>query len=138
MEKTAKITRTTFKTVWTPQNGGNPVYYHEIELDNGDRGQIGCKEKEPAKINPGNSITYTIEADGHGGQKIKAVNTSTAVGGWKSGGGKPIVDPRIAMISFSTSYAKDLIIANKADLSKLHELSEKIFQNMIKLYETIK
>lgn len=79
-----------------------------------------------------------IEADGRGGQKIKAVNPVQQGGGnWKSGG-KPVVDPRVAMISFSTSYAKDLIIADKAKIDQLPALSEKIFQNMIKLYETIK
>ncbi len=138
MEKTAKITRTVFKTIWNNPKGGQ-VFYHEIELDNGDSGQIGCKEQNPSKINPGNDITYTIEADGRGGQKIKAVNPvqQSGGGGWKPQG-KPIIDPRIAMISFSASYAKDLIIAGKADLKQLPELSEKIFQNMIKLYETIK
>lgn len=38
MEKTAKIVRTVFKTIWNNPKGGQ-VFYHEIDLDNGDRGK---------------------------------------------------------------------------------------------------
>jgi hypothetical protein len=42
MEKKAKIKRTVFKNEWTsPQ--GSKVFFHDIELDNGDKGSIGAK-----------------------------------------------------------------------------------------------
>lgn len=72
MEKKAKITRTVFKNEWTGPNGS--VYYHDIELDNGDKGSIGSKEKMPAKLNPGQELTYTIQENPNGADKIKAVN----------------------------------------------------------------
>lgn len=135
MEKKAKITRTVFVSEWTNPQGGQ-VYYHTIELDNGDTGQIGSKEKMPAKLNPGSELTYTIEA-GPRGNKIKAVMAPSS-GGFKPGGGRPVVDPRAQFIGFSASYAKDLVIAGKVDLKDMNLLTERIFDNMAKLYETIK
>lgn len=132
MEKKAKITRTVFTSEWTNPKGGQ-VYYHTIELDNGDTGQIGSKEKMPSKLNPGSELTYTIET-GPRGNKIKAVLPQG--GGFKPG--KPVVDPRAQFIGFSASYAKDLVIAGKVDLRDMNLLTERIFDNMAKLYDTIK
>lgn len=129
MEKTAKITRTVFKNVWNNPKGGQ-IFYHDIELDNGDRGQIGCKEQDPSKINPGNSLTYTIEADGRGGQKIKAVMPVQQGGHW-SKGGKPQQDPKTQMISFAMSYTKDLIVAGKVELKDLEKQFSSIHNQMI-------
>lgn len=117
-EKKAKITRTTFKNEWTPQNGGNTVYYHDIELDNGDKGSIGSKEKMPAKLNPGQELTYTIDAG-----KIKAVQAAT--GGF-GGGGKKGSDPKVQIVGFAMSYTKDLIIGGKVEIKHLQETFEKI------------
>jgi hypothetical protein len=57
-----------------------------------------------------------------------------------TGGKKPYVavDPRIQMIGFSTSYAKDLVCAGKITKEDLSKTSKEIFENMIKLYDTIK
>lgn len=132
MEKTAKITRTTFVSEWlSPQ--GNQVYYHSIELDNGDSGQIGSKEKMPAKLNPGSELTYTIEASARG-NKIKAASDKPAF----KGGGLPTIDPRAQFIGFSAAYAKDLVVAGKMDIKDMNGGAESIFKNMIKLYDTIK
>lgn len=125
MEKKARITRTTFKNSWQGQNG--TVYYHEIELDNGDKGQIGSKEQMPAKLNPGQELTYTIEQTDKG-NKIKAV-------GFK---GKAPVDPRAQFIGFASAYAKDLVVAGKLDMKEMNGGAESIFKNMLKLYELIK
>jgi hypothetical protein len=130
MEKTAKITRTVFKNIWNNPKGGQ-IFYHEIELDNGDSGQIGCKEQTPAKINPGNSLTYTIEADGRGGQKIKAVIPVQQSGGHWPKGNKPQVAPQVQMIGYAMSYCKDLIIAGKADMKDLGSTFEIIYSEMI-------
>lgn len=134
MEKKGKITRTVFVSEWSNPQGGQ-VYYHEIELDNGDKGQIGSKEKMPAKLNPGNELTYTIEASSRG-NKIKAV--SHAQGGGFSRTGKPPIDPRAQFIGFSAAYAKDLVVAGKMELKDMNGGAESIFKNMLKLYDTIK
>jgi hypothetical protein len=135
MEKKAKIVRTVFVSEWNNPKGGQ-IYYHKIELDNGDTGQIGSKEKMPAKLNPGQELHYTIEATDKG-NKIKAVMPVFA-GDSKPGGGRPVIDPRAQFIGFSASYAKDLVIAGKVDLKDMNLLTERIFDNMAKLYETIK
>lgn len=130
MEKTSKITRTIFKNEWANPKGGS-IFYHEIELENGDKGQIGAKDKEPAKLNPGQMLTYTIE-----GNKIKAVvqqNGFNSAGGFK----KTTVDPRVQFIGFSHAYAKDLAVAGKIELKDVAKYSDIFFNNMIKLFQTI-
>lgn len=125
MEKKAKITRTVFKSEWTGPNG--KVYYHDIELDNGDKGSIGSKEKMPSKLNPGQELTYTIESDPRGGFKIKAVN---AQGGGFAGGGRKGPDPKVQIVGFAMSYTKDLIIGGKIEIGKLPETFERIHSLM--------
>jgi hypothetical protein len=125
MEKKAKIKRTVFKNEWKGSNGS--VYYHEVELDNGDKGQIGCKENMPVKLNPGNELTYTIEPDGRGGFKIKAVQQA---GGFSGGGGKKGPDPKVQIVGFAMSYTKDLIIGGKIEIGKLPETFERIHSLM--------
>jgi hypothetical protein len=124
--KTAKITRTVFVSDWAGPNG--PVYYHEIELSNGDKGQIGSKEKMPAKLNPGSELTYTIEETSRG-NKIKAVVENK---GFKPGGGKQ--DPKQAFTTMGYSYAKDLVVAGKLDIKDFHNCAKDIFDNMNKLF----
>jgi hypothetical protein len=123
MEKKAKITRAVFKNKWT--GNGNTVYYHDIELDNGDKGSIGSKEEMPAKLNPGNELTYTIENG-----KIKAVNANTGGGGGFAGGGKKGPDPKVQIVGFAMSYTKDLIVADKVKIDQLPAIFEKIHKLM--------
>lgn len=118
--KKAKITRTIFKSEWNGPNG--QVYYHDIELDNGDKGSIGSKEKMPAKLNPGSELNYTIENN-----KIKAVSPPNASGGnGFSGGGRKGPDPKVQIVGFAMSYTKDLIIGDKIKIDQLGPTFEKI------------
>lgn len=71
-EKKSKIKSYRFVSEWQGEKG--IVYYHEIELENGDKGQIGTKEKNPDKLAVGQELSYTIEATSRG-NKIKAVGT---------------------------------------------------------------
>lgn len=128
MEKSAKITRTVFKNEWKGPNGA--VYYHEVELDNGDKGQIGCKENMPSKLNPGNELKYTIEQDPRGGFKIKSVVEQKQAFSGGGRGGRQQVEPRIQMISFAMSYAKDLAVAGKIDVDKIPNYFKSIYKTM--------
>lgn len=119
MEKKAKIVRTVFKNEWKGDKG--TVFYHEIELDNGDKGQIGTKEQMPAKLNPGQELTYTIEVTDKG-NKIKAVQP--AGGGFAGGNRGP--NPKVQIVGFAMSYTKDLIIADKVKIDQLTGTFEKI------------
>lgn len=131
--KTAKITRTVFVSEWSGPSG--QVYYHQIELDNGDSGQIGSKEKMPSRLNPGGELTYTIESSSRG-NKIKAVTNNNGVPGFT--GKKVFQDPRAQFIGFVHAYAKDLVVAGKVELKDINGAAESMFKNMIRLYETIK
>lgn len=123
MEKKSKITRAVFKNEWTsPQ--GSKVYFHDIELENGDKGSIGAKEQMPSKLNPGQELTYTIE-----GNKIKAVQAPAGGGGF-AGGGKKGPDPKVQIVGFAMSYTKDLIVAGKIEIAKLPETFERIHSLM--------
>jgi hypothetical protein len=125
MEKTAKIVRTVFKNVWNNPKGGQ-VFYHDIELDNGDKGSIGSKEQMPVKLNPGSDLTYTIDAG-----KIKAsLPPQQGAGQWPKGGGKPVVDPKVQMISFALSYTKDLVVAGKIGMADLEKEFTRIYNLM--------
>lgn len=128
MEKTAKITRTTFKQEWKGTNGS--VFYHDIELDNGDKGSVGAKEQMPTKLNPGQSITYTIEI-GDRGNKIKAVQEQKQGGAFFGGGGKKGPDPKVQIVGFAMAYTKDLVVAGKVDIKQLPEIFEKIHALML-------
>lgn len=125
MERKAKITRTVFVSEWTNPQGGQ-VYYHTIELDNGDSGQIGSKEKMPSKLNPGSELTYTIESTARG-NKIKAVMPPNTF----KGGGRPAVEPKVQMISFAMSYCKDLIVGGKVPMNDLEKEFNRIYNAMI-------
>lgn len=124
MEKKAKIIRTVFVSEWNNPQGGQ-VYYHEIELDNGDSGQIGSKEKMPAKLNPGSELTYTIESTSRG-NKIKAVVVQTTQGFKRTA-----PEPRVQMISFTASYVKDLVIADKVKMDEFEKQFNRIYSLMI-------
>lgn len=124
MEKTAKITRTVFKNEWKGDKGS--VFYHEIELDNGDKGQIGTKEHLPTKLNPGQELTYTIESTERG-NKIKAVQPA---GGGGFGGRKGGPDPKAQIVGFAMAYTKDLVMADKIKIGELPAIFEKIHKLM--------
>jgi len=110
--KTAKVTRVEFKREWTGQNG--VVYYHDIELDNGDKGSIGCKSKLPDSIAEGKELSYEITQDGeYNGQprfKIKAVSAKPFSSGGYGGKRDPETDIRIARQS-SLKIASEVILA---------------------------
>jgi hypothetical protein len=126
MEKTAKITRTVFKNEWNNPKGGS-VFYHDIELDNGDKGSIGAKDKEPSKLNPGQEITYTIES-GEKGNKIKAVNTNA--NGFNGAKKQPANNS-----SFALAYSKDILIASWSEHSPKKLSSEDMFKLADKMHE---
>lgn len=125
MEKTSKITRTVFVSEWSGPSG--QVYYHEIELANGDKGQIGSKEKMPAKLNPGSDLTYTIEETARG-NKIKAVAAQGQQGGFQ---GRKAPEPRVQMISFAAAYTKDLVVAGKFGMQDFEKEFNRIYSIMI-------
>ncbi len=96
-QKTAKVTGVLECRKWDGPNG--TLYFHKIELDNGEVGTIG-KKKENA-FNIGDSLTYTSEESQYG-LKFKAAQQGNGFGGGKSSG---------SPASFALSYAKDVMVA---------------------------
>jgi hypothetical protein len=136
MEKKSKVTKVT--KLDKKDSYGNTSFI--IEFDNGDNGFFTSKKEDQSSFIQGQEATYLIEEkEGKAGKKYCKINLPQT--GKPFAGGKPgfvAADPRIQMISFSTSYAKDLVVAGKIKMEDLPKASEDIFKNMIKLYETIK
>lgn len=77
MNKTSKIKSIEFKSEW-PNPRGGVVYYHNIEFENGDKGDIGTKEKDSLRV--GDEIEYTVQSTDKG-NKIKKVSSFQGGGG---------------------------------------------------------
>lgn len=122
MEKTSKITKVEFKNEWLNPKTNTPIFYHNIELENGDKGSIGTKEKLPTKLSQGNELTYTIDGD-----KIKAVAQQT----FKGGGGFKAEPFEHKAAGYSVSYAKDLVCADKIKVEQLLPIADKIYEWLI-------
>lgn len=97
MEKTSKIKSCRFVREWQGQNG--TVYYHAVELENGDKGEVGARKQDPEELQPGKELTYTItsrEFRGNTEYTIKPVRKSGSGGGGK---GAPRDEARITYLS---------------------------------------
>jgi hypothetical protein len=97
MTKTAKVKAIIGIREWAGNNG--TVYYHKLEMDNGEIGEIGKKKNNAFQI--GDSLTYTSEESQYG-LKFKAAQENGFKGGFKSQG---------SPASFALSYSKDIIVA---------------------------
>jgi hypothetical protein len=67
----SKITHIEFKNEWEGKHG--IFYFHDIQFENGDKGQIGAKSKLPEKLQVGKSLDYEAIKDDKGNTKIKAI-----------------------------------------------------------------
>lgn len=108
--KTAKVTGVLGCKSWSGPKG--TIYFHKIELDNGEVGEIG-KKKENA-FNIGDSVTYTSEQTEYG-LKFKAVQENNGFRGGQQRG---------SSASFALSYAKDLVCAAEGKLSSVKDMTE--------------
>jgi hypothetical protein len=121
--KTTKITQMAQKDSY-----GNTSFI--IEMDNGDKGFYTSKNENQTKFVVGRETEYSIEAkEGKIGTYYKITLPQTEqVGGFK---GKPVIEPRVQMISFAMAYAKDLVVAGKVDMKALPETFDIIYSEMI-------
>ena len=135
MEKKSKVTKVT--KMDKKDDYGNSSFV--IEFDNNDKGFYTSKNENQAVFVQGQEATYLIEEkEGKAGKKYYKITTPKDPVKAFGGGKAAPIDPRVQMISFSTSYAKDLVVADKIKIDQLSKVSEEIFKNMIKLYDTIK
>ena len=122
--KTSQIKSSVFKNEYNGANG--TIYYHDLELSNGDKGSVGKKVKNHESIAVGKDFTYEL-TDG----KFKHItqpqgqNTYTNSGNKKSFYQKPI---EVELASYSMSYAKDLVIAKVIQLDQMSAYAEKMYE----------
>jgi len=121
--KTTKITQMAQKDSY-----GNTSFV--IELDNGDKGFYTSKNENQTKFVVGEVTEYLIEAkEGKKGTYYKITLPQTDQP-FKPGG-KPQIEPRVAMISYSAAYAKDIVVAGKGELKDFPMIFEMIYSEMI-------
>jgi len=115
MPKTSKVLHAAFSHEW---DGKDCKFYdHNIEFENGDRGQYTSKTKEQNKFVEGRETEYTIEPSKRAGFfKIKPIQQPIG-GGGRGGGLRPasfdeqIEVARAKYPSFAVSYWKDVLVA---------------------------
>lgn len=117
-----------FTNEWkNPQ--GQIFYYHLIEFENGDKGQIGAKSKMPDKLQVGKSLDYEKATDEKGNVKIKAISLPPNV--YKGGSGKQF-DPE------AESLKQRMIIAQSCLSSSAQFYQQKTGIDPIQVMSTAK
>lgn len=123
--KVTKVTRMDQKDSY-----GNTSFI--IELDNGNKGFYTSKNEDQKKFVVGQEAEYLIEEkQGKTGKPYFKITVPQTENNFKGGGGKPVIEPRIQMISFAMSYTKDLVVAGKIPKEELPVTFEIIYNEMI-------
>lgn len=133
MEKKSKVTKVT--KLNKKDSYGNTSFV--IEFENSDKGFYTSKNEDQKNFIVGQEATYMIEEkEGKEGKRYFKIKIPQAQKHW-GGGGRVQIDPKIQMISFAHSYAKDLVAAGKVDVKDLSKCSKEIFNSMVSLYNEI-
>jgi hypothetical protein len=134
--KISKIVKSTFTTEWKAPNGA-VLYYHELIMDNGDKGTCGIKEKSPPRIWSGANVTYSIDDK----NKIKIISSDMDNQPQQTTTGKTFnkhnTSKQDTFIGYAWSYAKDLIIAGKTmeDVEELNKVARFIYDEIGKMLQ---
>jgi hypothetical protein len=101
-----------------------------VEFANGDKGFYSTKSADQTKFVVGKDAEYEIteKQSQKGGVYYKITLPQSEQPAFK---GKPVVEPRIQMISFAMSYTKDLIVAGKVELKEISTTFDIIYNEMI-------
>lgn len=118
----SKITKLNYSKSWTGSHG--EMHTFDIEFENGDKGQVNAKSKEP-KYKVGDSVNYTKTPNGEYPDRIKIE--------MQQGFQKKGSDRR----AFALSYAKDIAVAKiekgeSMSTEKVFEIADKFFEWMEK------
>lgn len=95
-----------------------------LEFENGDRGYYNTKNGDQTFFIQGEVCDYLIEAKTSKTGSTYYVITSPeekAAATVSTGGGFKKPDPKVQIIGFAMSYAKDLIVAGKVPLADLEK-----------------
>ena len=134
--KNSKIVKSTFTSEWKAPNGA-VLYYHELQMENGDKGTCGIKEKSPPRIWNGANVTYSIDDK----NKIKIISSDMDNQPNQSqpsrSNNKQNTSKQDTYIGYAWSYAKDLIIAGKTmeDVEELNKVARFIYEEIGKMLQ---
>lgn len=133
-EKKAKVTIASFKNQWTGKFG--LMFDHTIAFDNGDKGVYQSKKKEQDDFVIGAEVNYTIESrlsrSGITDMVIKPERVVSNMRGGGDGFRKSFEkNYKADFISFSASYAKDLIVAGKAEIKDFRKVFQAMYSVML-------
>lgn len=154
--KQSKIAYCKFTNEWLNPKTSTKIYYHELQMENGDIGTCGSVSANPPKFSVGSIVEYEIE-----GSKIKLISSSgdtkqnqmssiyepqrTNVGygqkkynkPYSSGAGVKAGKPsrtfqQEEFLGYAWSYAKDLVVAGKKakDFKELNEIASMIYNRI--------
>lgn len=141
MNKVSRIVKVNFDSEWTPPAGGRTIYYHYIEFENGDAGNVGRTSKLPRDMKEGLEIEYSMENN-----KIKYVGMSGITQGNPnsrentksySKNFQKKAKPE-DFLGYAYSYAKDLVVAGKTkkeDIKNLKEIAEEIYYHIAEILQ---
>jgi hypothetical protein len=121
--KTTKITK-----LDRLDNYGNTTFI--IEFADGQKGFYTSKNPDQTKFVIGQETDCNIEQkEGSKGPYNKI--TMPPSDGFKPGGGRPMPEPRVQMISFAAAYTKDLIVGGKVSMNDLEKEFNRLYNLMI-------
>lgn len=129
MEKTSKVKSQKFQKEYEGNYG--KVYYFEIEMENGDKGQYGSKKNPQDTFIEGQELSYDI-VEKNGYFHIKPLRQIIPNG---FNGNKKPYDPaadnfRQALIVAQSSITKvvELVIAGKVEMKDLQPVTDRLMQ----------
>lgn len=165
MEKTSKIIKCTYDKPWTAPSG-DVIYWHFLELANGDHGKVATAEISPPKIAVGSEISYIQEAPGknfklvafvtHDQQEVKKVaeapkapaksSYAKSTGSPKGQNGPTWQNSKIYRknpedyLGFVFGYAKDVVIAqiNNGDKKAMAKPTDAVNKMAEEFYDKVK
>lgn len=115
---------------WTkPRTGQNgTVYFHNLEMENGDKCNIGKKSDNFFKV--WDEINYeVVSTDEYGTKKIKEIKPEFVPGWKKEGFSKNYPADAVTMC---LSYAKDLAVAGKIEVVDIDTQAEIMYKRVLK------
>lgn len=122
----SKISKISFVKPWSGERG--TVYFHDIEFENGDKGQAGLNKEEPTEYGVGTEHEYALIANGNYAAKIKFLKQGGSGGGVKKQTG--------GNASFALSYSKDILVASwENEAAPMRLTTKEMFSLADKMYE---
>lgn len=120
--KTAKVTKAVFSRSYNTQFG--VMYSHDIEFDNGDKGQYSSKKEQQDKFVVGKEASYEITQKGNY-FNVKPVSLTPASGGFSRGGASESPEKQKSIVKQSSlKAALDFFSANGFPTSVTHYINE--------------